>query len=99
MSDGFATGFTTLRIIVPIIVLLHAMGFYASYKRKNTNEGKFLVVLFLCTLFCQIHDSAVFQQVAGGVYYVKWYAFIIGLSFGALFLDRFREAKTKLLVE
>ncbi len=99
VSDGFATGFTTLRVIVPIIILPHLMGLYASYKRKNTNEGKFLITLFLCTFLCQFHDSAVFQQVAGGVYYIKWYAFFIGLSFGGLFLDRFREAKTKLLLE
>ena len=98
-SNGFATGFTTLRIIVPIIVLPHLMGLYASYKRRDTLEGKFLMGVFLCTLACQVHDSAVFQQVAGGVYYVKWYAFFIGLIFGGLFLDRFREAKTKILLE
>lgn len=98
-SNGFATGFTTLRIIVPIIVLPHLMGLYASYKRRDTAEGKFLMVVFLCSLACQVHDSAVFQQVAGGVYYVKWHAFFIGLIFGALFLDRFREAKTKILLE
>jgi signal transduction histidine kinase len=98
-SNGFATGFTTLRIIVPIIILPHCMGLYASYKRKNTKEGQFLFWFFLGTLACQIHDSSVFQQVAGGVYYIKWYAFFIGLVFGALFLDKFRVAKTKIILE
>ena len=66
------------------------MGLYASYKRRDTLEGKFLMGVFICTLACQVHDFSVFQQVAGGVYYVKWYA---------LFLDRFREAKIKILLK
>jgi len=98
-SSGFDVGFTTLKIAVPIIILPHVMGLYGSYKRIKTREGRFLFGMFLVTLIFQIHDSAIFQGLTTGIYLVKWYPFCIGIVFGCLFLERSREARSKLLVE
>jgi signal transduction histidine kinase len=96
---GFDVGFSTLRIVVPLLFLPHLMGLYSGLRRRFTWDGKICISLFAVTLIFQIHDSVIFHGYGSGIYYVKWYPFVIGLIFGVFFLERARDARMKARVE
>lgn len=99
VGRGFDVGFFTLRVAFPLLALPHLMGLYGGIRRSSFPDGRASIALFIFTFLFQVRDSAIFHGYASGIYYVKWYPFIIGLVFGSFFLERAREARAKARVE